>query len=81
MDIFIEIAKTSGPVGVAIIVLYFIVKEFLKSMKEQRAEFTTVINNHLNDHSKALREMRDSNVKMITVIEQLIKWLERNGKK
>ena len=79
MEVLIEVAKISGPVGVAIIVLYFIVKEFLKSMGEQRAEFTTVINNNLNDHSKALREMRDSNVKMIIVIEHLIKWLEKNN--
>ncbi len=59
-----------GVAIVAVIAMVWIVRAFLKHLKEKDASFTTVIQNHIN-HSTAVQEkLTASNQKLIDVIER-----------
>ena len=74
MDILIDIAKISGPIGISLIVIWLIVKENFKALQIQREEFMDVITNHLKEHSEAMNEMT-------IVIRELTGWLKKNNRK
>lgn len=74
MEILIEIAKVSGPVGISIIALIMIVKMFLKAMDDRDKRNSELISNHLNHNTGAMNDLK-------IVIRELCIWLKRsNGK-
>ena len=81
-----------GVGGVAVVVAYLIVKEVLKSNKakdeqfvsfitKQEDSFNEIIKNHLNHDIESRNQLEKSHDKLATMIEQLIKWLEKNNRK
>jgi len=67
--------------GIAIVALVIIVKEFLKFLKHQEDNFTTVISNHLHTDTEAKNKLEQSQLGLTSMIEQLIKFLKKhNGK-
>lgn len=78
--IILEIAKITGPVGVAIIALIIIVKAFLKYLEKRDADQTTLITNHFKHNTEAMNKLENSIIKMTIVFETMHNWLKRNGK-
>ncbi len=72
-ETLIEVAKVSGPVGIALVVLYLIVKEFLKAQERQEQRFITIIENHLQHTASVMNELKQS-------IRELCIWLKKNNK-
>jgi hypothetical protein len=70
-----------GVGGIAIVALVIVVKEFLKFLKKQEDNFTEVIKNHLHTDTEAKNQMNNSFTKLTAVIDQLLRFLERNNKK
>ena len=79
-EILLEIAKIGGPVGIALIVLYFVVRNFLRNQKDSQSEFMNfigkqeesfkdTIDNHLKEQTKANNELASA-------IKQLFDYLK-----
>ena len=76
----IEFAQFGAVIFIAA-VLAFAIKWFLGFAKRQEDNFIEVITNHLKHDTEAKNKLEQSNVAMTKVLEQLIRWLERNNKK
>lgn len=66
-----------GAAIVAIIALVITVKEFLKFLKRQEESFLEIITNHLTHSNKTNEELKDSNLQLKNVIEQLLDFLKK----
>ena len=67
--------------GVAIGAIVCIVKEFLKHLRHETDEFSVVIRNHMHDDMISRTNAEKTQIRFTSVIEQLIKVLEKtNGK-
>ena len=77
---YIELAKIGGPTIVSIIVLLLVVREFLKFVKHQEDNFSEIIKNHLHSDTEAKNKLEQSNTGLTKMIEQLIRFLEKNNK-
>lgn len=80
-----------GAAIVAIIALVIITKEFLKHsqnrdnnftkfLERQEDNFTDIIKNHLHTDTEAKGKLEKSNLTLVEVLRQLMRFLERNGK-
>jgi hypothetical protein len=64
---------------VAIAAIVTIVKAFLKSIKEKDEQFTEVVKNHLQHDIESRNQLEKSHQRLADMIEQLLRWLERNN--
>ena len=69
-----------GVGGIAIAALIIVVKEFLKFLKKQEDNFTDVIKNHLHTDVEAKNKLEQAQVRLADMIEQLLRFLEKNNK-
>ncbi|XOB41806.1 MAG: hypothetical protein ACKKMS_00180 [Candidatus Nealsonbacteria bacterium] len=68
-------------VGCLAYVITFVVKKFLDFLKRQEDNFTDIIKNHISDDTEAKKQLEKSHVGLTKVIEQLLRFLERNNRK
>ena len=80
----IELLKIAGPLGLAIAIIWFIVKAFLISIKEQRDSFMKIVSNHMEHdieiHEKtieAMNQMKESQKDNSLVIRELLNFLKK----
>lgn len=74
---------TQFGVGIfAIAAIIILVKEFMKFIAKQQADFKEVIANHIQHSTNAMVRMEKSQDKLNQTITQLLQWLTRkNGNK
>ena len=80
-EFLLEIAKIGGPIALALVIIYFIVKKFLEAQKffigfieKQEINFKNTIDNHLDEQAKANNELASA-------IKALLDYLKyHNGK-
>ena len=70
-----------GVAGVSLIIILFIVREFLKFLKRQEDNFNEIIKNHLHSDVEAKNRLEKSHLKLALTIEKLLKWLKKNNSK
>ena len=70
-----------GVAGLAVVVIWFIVQRFLNFAERQENNFNEIIKNHLNHDIESRNQLEKSHDRLATMIEQLIKWLEKNNRK
>ena len=71
-----------GVAGVAVIVLFLVVKEFLKFARKQEESFTEIIKNHLHDSTKTTNKLGKTVKGLEGTMRELIIFLKNsNGKK
>lgn len=68
-----------GVAGVAIVAIVIIVKEFLAFVKKQEDNFSELVKNHLEHNTESNNRLERSHDKLATMIDLLIKWLEKNS--
>lgn len=67
-----------GVSGVAIIVIFLIVKEFLSFIHKQENNFSDTINNHIKYDTEAKNKLEKSNEKLTTTIDLLYNFLKNH---
>ena len=79
-----ELLKIAGPLGLSIAIIWFIVRAFLGSIKEQRTDFMKIISNHMEHdlelHQKtieALDKITDSQKDNTLVMRELLNFLKK----
>jgi len=68
-----------GVAGVAIVAIVIIVREFLAFVKKQEDNFSELVRNHLEHNTESNNKLEQSHNKLATMIELLIKWLDKNS--
>ena len=66
-------------VGTLAYVITFVVKRFLDFQRKQEDNFNEIIKNHLHTDSEAKNKLEQSQVGLTKMIEQLIRFLEKNN--
>ena len=59
MDILTEILKVGGPTTAIAIIFYLIIKDQMKGIREREKEVMTLITNHINHNTIALKEVSE----------------------
>lgn len=72
----LEILKTASPLALALIVIWFIVKQFLVSLDKQREDFNKTIQNHLAHDM----ELHQDTIKTMNKLGDTIQSLENTQK-
>ena len=67
-------------IGCLAYVITFVVKRFLDFQRRQEDNFSEIIKNHLHSDMEAKNKLEQSNIGLIKMIEQLIRFLEKNNK-
>ena len=87
----IDFAQLGGVVLMAVI-LYKVVNRFLDSQKKrdeqfivfiskQEDNFDDLVKNHIHEDTQAKHDLEKSHQILSTTIRELLKWLEKNGRK
>ena len=73
---------TQFGVGIfAIAAIIILVKEFMKFVAKQQADFKEIITNHIQHSTNSMTRMEKSSDKLNQTITQLLQWLtKKNGK-
>ena len=61
-----------GVAALAIAALVVVTSWFISFIKKQEDNFSKIIQNHLHDEAEILTDLKESNIKMIAVLENLI---------
>ena len=61
-----------GVAALAIAALVIVTSWFISFIKKQEDNFSKIIQNHLHDEAEVLTDLKESNIKMIAVLENLI---------
>jgi len=67
-------------VGCLAYVITFVVKRFLDFQRRQEDNFNEIIKNHIHTDTEAKNKLEQSQLGLTKMIEQLIRFLERNNK-
>ena len=67
-------------VGCLAYVITFVVKRFLDFQKRQEDNFNDIITNHLHSDMEAKNKLEQSQIGLTNMIEQMIRFLEKNNK-
>ena len=67
--------------GLAVVMLGYGFKMFLKHLSKRDDQFTDILQNHMAHNTESNNKLTESNVKMTSMIDQLLRFLEKsNGK-
>lgn len=59
MNILLEAIKIGSPIALAMVILLFVVKEFLKFGKERDKQFMEIFANHIAHNTEAMKEVSE----------------------
>ena len=82
----IELLKIGGPLALALVIIWFIVRAFLKEVSDQRDDFMLVITNHLKHdvelHEKvsdSINRLNEAQRENTSIMKTLMSFLKKNG--
>ena len=90
--ILLDVAKVGGPIAIALVVIWLIIKLFMANLKDmqkmfiefigkQEASFKDTIDNHLNEAKKVSADQTRASCDLKTAVNELLTFLRyQNGR-